>query len=210
MFVKVNSDRKKFKKRNDPADLNEKGISVRCRISKYLLQIVRCNNSKCCGNFQTAWKSVLSSCFLPAPIPVRQIPEGRTLPCVSDVKASDGFVDFWKRIGIQQLIPNSGFSRMPYDLYCPSLKAKVRNVVCKQCGVYYPSIVARKRHRHDGFGLEVLGNKVIDEEEDITHEKEENFEILVADGDDYHALVINIYELLLNSEFIEVQTDRDS
>ena len=76
MFVKVNPDRKKFKKRNDPADLNEKGISVRCRISKYLLQIVRCNNSKCCGNFQTAWKSVLSSCFLPAPIPVRQIPEG--------------------------------------------------------------------------------------------------------------------------------------
>ena len=65
---------------------------------------------------------------------------------------------------IQQLIPNSGFSQMSYDLYCPSLKVKVKNRVRKQCGIYYPSTAARKRHRQDGCGLEVLGNKVIDEE----------------------------------------------
>ena len=29
------------------------------------------------------------------------------------------------------------------------------------------------------------------------------------DGDDDHAPTINIYELLINSEFIEIQTDRD-
>ena len=57
--------------------------------------------------------------------------------------------------------------------------------------------------------VEVLGNKVIDEEEDISHEEEENSEILVPDGDDDHTPVINIYELLMNSEFIEIQTDRD-
>ena len=139
---------------------------------------------------------------------MRQIPEGPVIPSVSDVKASDRFVDPWKRIGIQQLIPNSGFSQMPYDLYCPSPKAKVRNRVCKQC-IYYPSIAARKRHRKDGCGLEVLGNKVIDEEVDISHEEEENSEILVTAGDDNHAPIINIYELLMNNEFIEIQTDRD-
>ena len=48
---------------------------------------------------------------------------------------------------------------MPYDFYCTSLKAKVKNRVCKQCGIYYPSIAARKGHREDGCGLEVLGNK---------------------------------------------------
>ena len=74
---------------------------------------------------------------------------------------------------------------MLYDLYCPSLKAKEKNRVCNQCGIYYPSIAARKRHRQDGCGLEVLGNKVIDEKEDISHEREENSEILAADvGDD--------------------------
>ena len=39
----------------------------------------------------------------------------------------------------------------------------------KASGIYYPSIVARKRHKQDGCGLEVLGKKVIDEEEDISH-----------------------------------------
>ena len=34
--------------------------------------------------------------------------------------------------------------------------------------------MARKRHRQDGCDLEVLGNKFIDVEEDISHEEEEN------------------------------------
>ena len=72
----------------------------------------------------------------------------------------------------------------------------------KASGIYYPSIAARKRHRQDGCGLEVLGDKVINEEE-------ENYEVLVADGDDDHASIINIYKLLTNSESIEIQTDRD-
>ena len=131
----------------DPVDLNKKWISVHCRISQYLLQIVRCSDSKCCGDFRTTWKSIFSSHFLSAPVPVRQIPEEPAVPSVSDVKASDCFVDLWKRIDIQQLIPNSGFSQMPYDLYCLSLKAKVKNMVCKQCSIYYLSIAARRRHR---------------------------------------------------------------
>ena len=97
---------------------------------------------------------------------------------------------------------------MPYDLYCPSFKVKVKNRVCKQCGIYYPSIVARKRHRQDSCGLEVLGNKVIDEE-DISHGEEEHSQILVADGDDDHVPIIIIYELLMNIEFIETKIDRE-
>ena len=56
-------------------------------------------------------------------------------------------------------------------LYCLSLKSKVKNRVCRQCGIFYPSVAARKRDRQDVCGLEVLGNKVIDEEEDISHEE---------------------------------------
>ena len=75
----------------------------------------------------------------------------------------------------------------------------MKNRVCKQCGIYYPSVAARKGHKQDGCDLEVLGNKVIDKEEDISHEEEENSENLVADGDDDNAPIINIYELLMNS-----------
>ena len=83
-----------------------------------------------------------SSHFLPVPVPVRQIPEGPAVPSVSDVKASDHVDNLWKRIGIQELIPNSGFNQISHDLYCPSLKAKVKNRECKQCGIYYPSVAA--------------------------------------------------------------------
>ena len=38
---------------------------------------------------------------------------------------------------------------------------------------------------------------------------EENSEILVADGDEGHAPIIYIYGLLMNNEFIEIQTDKN-
>ena len=131
-------------------DLDEKWISVHSRISQYLLQIVKCNDLKCCGNFRTTWQSVFASHFLPGPVPVRQIPEGPVVPNVTDVKPSDRFVDLWKVKSVEQLIPKSGFSEMPYDLYCPSLKTKVKNRVCKECDIYYPSIAACKGHRSHG------------------------------------------------------------
>ena len=59
------------------------------------------------------------------------------------------------------------------------------------------SIIRVLRHRQDGCCLEVLGNKVIDEEKDISHEEEENSEVLVVDGDDNHAPIVNIYKLLI-------------
>ena len=51
-----------------------------------------------------------------------------------------------------------------------------------------------------------MGNKVVDEEKDLSHEEEENSEILVlvADGDDDHAPIINMYELLMTSDFIKI------
>ena len=81
---------------------------------------------------------------------------------------------------------------MLYDLHCPGLISKVKNRICKQFGIYYPIIAAHKHHRQDACGLEVLGNEVLSEEEDISHEKEENPVILVVDSDDNHAPVINI------------------
>ena len=114
-----------------PVHLNEKWISVHCRISQYLLEIVWCNHSKCCGDFQATWKNVFSSCILLAPVPVEQIPKGPAAPSVSDVKVTDCFVDLWKHVGIEQFIPNFGFSQMPYDLHCPNFKAKVKDRVCK-------------------------------------------------------------------------------
>ena len=62
---------------------------------------------------------------------MRQILVEPAVPSVNTVKASDHFFDLWKHVGIQQLIPNSRFSQMPYDLYCQSLKPKVKKSIYK-------------------------------------------------------------------------------
>ena len=191
----------------NPVDLDEKWISVHYRISQYLLQVVNCNDLKCCGNFGTTLQSVFPSHFLPGPVPVRQISEGPVVPNVNDVKPSDRFVDLWKAKSIQQLIPKSGFSEMPYDLYCPSLKTKVKNRVCKECDIYYPSIAACKRHRSHGCKsvLEELYEEASFSEDE---EQDQNDVIMVDDDDDDDdddndcALLLNIFELLMNSEFV--------
>ena len=98
----------------DPRDLNKKWISVHCKISQYLLQVIQCNDSKCCGDFEQLGRVFSQVTFLPAPVLVRQISEEPVVSRVSDVKASDRFLDLCKYIGIQQLILNSGFSQMSY------------------------------------------------------------------------------------------------
>ena len=123
---------------------------------------------------------------------MRQISEGPVVPNVNDVKPSDRFVDLWKAKSIQQLIPKSGFSEMPYDLYCPSLKTKVRNRVCKEYDIYYPSIAACKRHRSHGCKSVIYMRRLL-------FLKMRN---KMVDDDDDRARVLNIFELLMNSEFV--------
>ena len=90
---------------------------------------------------------------------------------------------------------------MPYDLYCPNLKTKVKNRACKECDIYSPSIAACKRHRSHGCKsvLEELYEEASFSEEE---EHDQNDVIMVDDDDDDDcAPVLNIFELLMNCEF---------
>ena len=58
----------------------------------------------------------------------------------------------------------------------------------KAFGIYYLSIAARKRHRQNGCCLEVLDNKVINEE-DISQEDKKS-EVLEEDDNDDHSSII--------------------
>ena len=92
--------------------------------TEFISTYKQCDAMKRCGNFQTTWKRVFSSQLLPASVPVKKILEGPAVPSVSNIKASDRFVALWESRGIRQLIPNFGFSQMPYDFYSISFKAR--------------------------------------------------------------------------------------
>ena len=89
------------------------------------------------------------------------------------------------------LVPEKKYGVLPYDSYCPSLKTKVQQRVCKNCDIYYPSIAALKRHFKFCSGKELEIGESDGEEEGP--EEVENDE----------APVINIFDMLTNSPFIE-------
>lgn len=39
------------------------------------------------------------------------------------------------------------FDEVPFDLYCPSMKDKLKKGVCSKCGRYWPSAAAMLRHK---------------------------------------------------------------
>ena len=39
------------------------------------------------------------------------------------------------------------FLKVPFDLYCPSMKDTLENGICETCGSYWPSKAAKDRHK---------------------------------------------------------------
>ena len=85
-----------------------------CRISQYMLQIVKCSQMR------TVRKSVIPSGFLPAPAPIN-IEKGVNAPVKQNTKKTDKYPNLWKRLAITDLVPYTGFTHMPYDWHCPSI-----------------------------------------------------------------------------------------
>ncbi|CAF3458262.1 unnamed protein product, partial [Rotaria sp. Silwood2] len=52
-----------------PDDASEEWKSIHVRQSQYCLQIVRCDNVMCCGEWRTNFKKILINGFIPPPIP---------------------------------------------------------------------------------------------------------------------------------------------
>ena len=46
----------------------------------------------------------------------------------------------------QKLPTQKKYETLPYDIYCRSIKSNIKDRVCNDCGIYYPSIAAVKRH----------------------------------------------------------------
>ena len=126
---------------------DERCVTAHCRISQYLIQIVKCTKWECCGEFRTTWIQLFPYRFLPAPVPLRQLYEGPVVPKVNDAKSSDRFPGHWERIAVDSLVPETKYDDLPYDNYCPSVKTEVNRKVCKKCHIYHPSIAPLKRHQ---------------------------------------------------------------
>ena len=101
------------------------------------------------------------------------------------------------------MIPKSGYAEIPYDIYCPTIQKDIAKWIRKDCGTYYPSPAAVKRHRKgNGWprSIDVVDGNVSEneEEENIEFEWEET-----QPSASNTAPIHNIFEILAEMPFID-------
>ena len=126
-------------------------VAKHVRQSQYVLQVVRCTDIICCGDWRSNWTAVVHSRFLPAPYPLQQTSAGFCIPTPSDHVKMDSkntpFVSLSTRLSLR-LISNAakGMKEVPYELYCPKVQEKIKERMCPKCGRNFPSKTAKTRH----------------------------------------------------------------
>ena len=165
-----------------------------------MLQIVKCNDSDCCGEMRSVWKDVFPKRFLPAPVKMHHTQAGPQVPLPNDEKVSDIFHNFGMRVLLDKIV---GIPSMPHDRYCPSVQKNLEQRVCPQCGIYHPSIAALKRHQRDA----ACAYDSNDDKRDSGSETEIIEEEARANEDTVP--IINIFELFRNPAFVELDGNND-
>lgn len=202
----------------DPSVIDESWISRHCRLSKYMLQIIKCSDPFCCSKMRTSWDKMFINRFLPAPVPARIEKTGTVIPDIDSVMKGDRFVDnIWRRLVISPLVPTTKYDVIPYDLYCPSINKNIANQVCKGCGIYYPSKAAVDRHRR-GLGClqktRVLQSKLIavarpDVEPEVNIEETPSINEEASCNVDDRMPVISLKYILENNPFEEIDVEEE-
>ncbi|CAM4849169.1 unnamed protein product [Rotaria magnacalcarata] len=197
-----------------PGDPSEEWKSVHVRQSQYCLQIVRCDDVMCCGEWRTNLKNVLINGFLPPPVPYESNETG--VNYVDQKKNEGSYGGLLQRLSLLLIAPMST-ATMPFDYYCPSVIDKLTQRTCLKCNCYFPSKAANISHQkihRKTYTLKKQSSSLteIDDEplaalaiSDIESEIEE---LTMNDHEmsieyDYGVELIHNYEAWSTSEFLE-------
>lgn len=114
------------------AKLGANWLEKHIYVSKYCLQITKCDDSDCCRPLRTNIQNVLKGKFLPTPL---SFGKGATLldPKKKDEKTR--LRGLYESLALQHLRPPNYplCEQLPYDLYCPSSKDNDPEYVCAYC-----------------------------------------------------------------------------
>ena len=114
------------------------------RQSKYLIQVVKCQTRKCCQPPRTNLPSILPGRFLPPLVLYETTSCG--IVCGSVDSKTGHFYDFGTRIALDSIRPFGAPVPMPNDYYCPSVAEKIKEYLCKRCGLYLVTKGLLKSH----------------------------------------------------------------
>ena len=133
-----------------PPEPTPSWVSKHVRQTRYSLQIVKCRDRTCCEAFETNWLTVFPERFPPNPVVMKYTDRG--IEAVEPNAYFDNpkleFAPLSQRMIVKEQ-PNKAnqFLKVPFDLYCPSMKDTLENGICETCGSYWPSKAAKDRHK---------------------------------------------------------------
>ncbi len=103
----------------------------------------------CCTAPRSSYFSIVTSRFLPGPVPLCQTTESGLRAAERSDFEKYCFPSLFLSLNVnRELLPRSTrvFKAFPYDLYNPSLQSQLLERICKHCFLYFASMVMLKNH----------------------------------------------------------------
>ena len=127
---------------------SEKWRAEHLRSSQYILQIVKCLDEECCGQFNSSYLQIVPDRFLPPPIPVVQKADGLSIVRTgSDSKAT--YLALHQAASMTHVIPDpikAKYKTLPYDLFNPAVRNELGKKTCKYCHMLFGTITLLNLH----------------------------------------------------------------
>ena len=121
---------------------SEEWKSEHVRESKYFLQIVKCNDWKCCGPFRSSYLKVVKDRFHPQPISVTRTTTSGLKWLKWDVDAH--YLSLTQNLALKAQLGVTALKNfpkgIPYDYRCPAAQNIMERRLCSKCGLYLASI----------------------------------------------------------------------
>lgn len=96
---------------------------------------------------------------MPAPFPLRQEATQLTIPSPGE-HTDERFASILVRQSITLRPEHPRTEEIPYDMYCPSVRDKIEERKCAQCGVYFASKKTADIHRYMSVSFSSSYNKL--------------------------------------------------
>lgn len=148
----------------------EEWKSVHLRQSHYLLQIVKCDDRKCCKEWRSQYLKIFPARFVPPPLLMHKSEAGFTL-CSSSCKLDHrhSFQDLQTRILLEKIVPTiDEFPIMPFDYHCPTQQKDLKERMCRICFTSFATKTACLSHKktHGKKSSPVNIPAIVDQSED--------------------------------------------
>jgi hypothetical protein len=126
----------------DPiTEMEPKWYAEHVRESRYVLQIVRCDNTSCCSKWRGIWGQLVPGRFLPGPVPLKKQEKREACVVASSEYHHTEYMPVMANLTagrslIRRLMVEQFCGIAPYDLFCPSQSSVVPQQTCLTMYVY--------------------------------------------------------------------------